>query len=154
GSGGQFVWWISDRFSGYTYERVKVKFFFFKNIIHSDIHQLFCSAEEIFPRACRLLDKKIEDNIGKDRFIDSITVYYRLPWVDKPELKLVDNGIIFLVKPTRNPIYKAIHTIFVTGLTFKNIGLKIVEYFRHIFLTWPFFQVIFGHLFLYLEYVF
>ena len=80
-----------------------------------------------------------ENNTSTEKVIDSVTVYYRLPWVDKPEIKLVD-GLSFLVKPTRNPIYRIIHAFHVIGLTLRNTCLKIGKFFRNNLLTWPFFS--------------
>lgn len=124
-----FVWWITDEFSEHSYEKVKVKFFFFYNIIHSDIHQLFSFPGEDFLskpinlRRKRIEKVNIEGETGTKKVLDSVTVYYRLPWVNKPEIKLID-GILFLVKPTGNPIYRTVHGFHVIGLTLRNTCLK------------------------------
>ena len=141
--GNYFIWWITDDFSGNSYGKVKVKFVFFDNLIKTNIPML-PFPENILSKPINLRKKRIENvNIEADtvteKVLDSMTVYYELPWVNKPEIQSVD-GLAFLVKPTSNPIYRTVHGFHVIGLTLRNTCLKIGRFFRHVFLTWPFFS--------------
>jgi len=115
GVGDYFVWWTTDKFSGHSYEKIKVRVFFIKNIIWPELPGgsvlndiISCPEKGFLSKALRRLEDKKTKNksnkrsISEGGFLDSVTVYCTLPWVDKPEIKLVD-GISFLVKPARNP---------------------------------------------------
>lgn len=113
GVGDYFVWWTTDKFSGHSYEKIKVRVFFIENMVWTELPRgsvlndiITCPEKEFLSKALRRLeDKKIKnknnkENISEGKVPDSVTVYCTLPWVDKPEIKLVD-GICFLVKPAK-----------------------------------------------------